>query len=162
MTIYSLQVITTTGYPYYNLEIEPQPEGVPLFLRFFDFSTQEFNHENEFNPIECFELTSGFVSAIFEFARLLDKNLKVLEFIPLRKNIKGSKKSQEKQIKKHSGNVLITCQTETYLNNKAVKQKIQMIFDWVIQNKIPLGPEKKINPEEKERIMRILTDAKAK
>ncbi len=162
MTIYSLQVITTTGYPYYNLEIEPQPEGVPLFLRFFDFSTQEFNHENEFNPIECFELTSGFVSAIFEFARLLDKNLKVLEFIPLRKNIKGSKKSQEKQIKKHSGNVLITCQTETYLNGKAVKQKIQMIFDWVIQNKIPLGPEKKINPDEKERIMRILTDAKAK
>ncbi len=162
MTIYSLQVITTTGYPYYNLEIEPLPKGVPLYLRFFDFSTQELNHENEFNPTECFELTSGFVSAIFEFARLLDKNLKVLEFIPLRKNTKRSNKSQEKQIKKQSGNVLITCQTETYLNSKAVKQKVQMIFDWVIQNKIPLGFEKKINLEEKERIIRILTDAKAK
>jgi len=162
MTIYSLQVITTTGYPYYDLEIEPLPKGVPLYLRFFDFSTQEFNHENEFNPTECFELTSGFVSAIFEFARLLDKNLKVLEFIPLRKNTKRSNKSQEKQIKKQSGNVLITCQTETYLNSKAVKQKVQMIFDWVIKNKIPLGTEKKINLEEKERIIRILTDAKAK
>lgn len=162
MTIYSFQVITTTGYPYYNLEIEVQPEGIPLYLRFFDFSTRSISHKGDFSPIESFELTSGFVSAIFEFAKLLDKHLEVLEFIPLEKKDESSDKLQEKQSKKQGGDVLITCQTETYLNSNAVKKKIQMIFDWIIQNKIPLGQEKKLDSGEKERIIRILTDAKAR
>ncbi len=161
MTIYSLQVITTAGYPYYNLEIQSQPEGIPLYMRFYDFSAATEHVVGDLTPEESFDLTSGFISAIFEFSKNLERKLSQLEYVPLSKETASS---LAKQVDPHriKGNVLITLQTEMYLNENSVKQKIQMVYEWIIQNKIPLGSEKPILPEEKERIIEILTDAQAR
>lgn len=161
MTIYSLQVITTTGYPYYNLEVQSQPEGIPMYLRFYDFLGKEQDVSEQLTQEESFDLTAGFISAIFEFSRNLDRKLEQVEYIPLSHSNAAATYIDSKP-GRLKGDVLITVQTETYLNEVGVRKKVNMIYDWIIQNKIPLGMEKKILPEEREKIIEILTDAQAR
>ncbi|MHA1293342.1 MAG: hypothetical protein ACTSQJ_11825 [Promethearchaeota archaeon] len=160
MTIYSLSVITSTGYPYYNVVIKNLPKGIKLFLRFFDF-TQERNiiHGEPRNNTATFELNAGLISALFEFARNMDKKIRSLEFI--------SRKDDEniEQLKinsKYTGDVLITTQTETYLFHQSINEKIKLIYDNLIRPKIPLESADRITNREEEKIIDILTDAKAK
>ncbi len=69
MTIYELSIISTTGFPYFNKVIQPFPEGVKIFLRFFDFSSDKSLDQNHLDITSKFDLTAGLISALFEFAR---------------------------------------------------------------------------------------------
>lgn len=82
MTIYEFSVISTTGFPYFNSIIKPIPEGIKVFLRFFDFSKDKFNIQDQLEDSSKFDLTAGLISALFEFARNIDKKIEVLEFKP--------------------------------------------------------------------------------
>ena len=83
MTIYNLSIISTTGFPYFNSLIKPIPEGVNIFLRFFDFSKDRSIFQEQLDPDSKFDLTAGLISALFEFAKNIDKKIEVLEFKPL-------------------------------------------------------------------------------
>ncbi len=104
-----------------------------------------------------FELNAGLISALFEFAKNMDKKIKTLEF----KSFKDNNRQREDE-KKYKGKVLITTQTETYLLHKSIREKINLIYNTIISSKIPLESADKINNKEKQGIIEILTDAAAR
>ncbi len=156
MTIYNFSVITGNGFPYYNLVVKKVPNGIKLYLRFFDFSNEELKPKSDFDVSDSFELNAGLVSALFKFARAMSKNIHILEF--------NSDESLdfEKDKPKFLGDVLITCQTESYLFHKSVYAKIKLIYDSLITYKIPLESAIEILPVQEEKIYNILTDFDAR
>jgi len=156
MTFYELSVITNTGYPYYNLKLKSPPNGVNLFLRFFDFTHNNSERIAKLDPISLFELNAGLVSALFEFARNIDKKIEIIEY-------KSSKKEAlNKDTTIYEGDVLITTQTEPYILHKSVKEKIKLIYDTVIATKIPLDSALEMLQNEEDKIIEILTDSEAR
>ena len=156
LTIYNFSVITSNGFPYYTLDVEEAPSNIKLNLRFFDFSKEELNHQSDFEVANSFELNAGLVSALFKFARAMSKNIHILEFNS------DESLSFEKDKTQFLGDVLITCQTESYLFHKSVYAKIKLIYDSLIAYKIPLESAIEILPVQEEKIYNILTDFEAK
>ena len=156
MTIYEFSAITSNGYPYYQLEIEKPPPGVKLNLRFFDFSELDLPFTNNFDSKSSFELNAGLVSALFKFARSINKTINSLEFF----NDNGI------QYRGHSadlqGDVLITAQTESFLLDKSVYDKIKLVYQEIIRYKIPLDSALEILNSEEKKIISILTDSEAR
>ena len=159
MTIYELSIISTTGFPYFNTIIKPIPEGVKIFLRFFDFSKEMSIVQDQLDMNSKFDLTAGLISALFEFARNIDKKIEVLEFKP--KKEQEIRKDFDKK-RKYQGDVLITAQTESFLLHKSVREKTKLIYTNFINSKIPLDSADVIYENEKNKIIDILTDSKAK
>ena len=156
MTIYTFSVITSNGFPYYQLKVKDTPEGIKLYLRFFDFTKEELKAQSDFEIAESFELNAGLVSALFKFARAMSKNIHILEF-----NSNDHAEIQEDKAK-YSGDALITCQTESYLFHRSVYAKIKLIYDTLISYKIPLESAIEILPVQEEKIYNILTDFDAR
>ncbi|MFX0001408.1 MAG: hypothetical protein ACFE9Q_03265 [Candidatus Hodarchaeota archaeon] len=159
MTIYELSIISTTGFPYFNTIVNTVPEGVKLFLRFFDFSKDTDIVQDNLSHDSKFDLTAGLISALFEFARNINKKIEVLEFIS--KKEKQQNRNIEKS-KRIQGDVLITAQTESFLLKKSVHQKIKLIYNNFINSKIPLDSANSIHESEENKIIDILTDSKAR
>jgi len=130
MTFYEISIITNTGFPYYHLKLKNPPKGINLYLRFFDFSQNDSESKIQLDPVSLFELNAGLVSALFEFARNIDKKIEILEF----KSDNGNKDSETKP--KYDGDVLITTQTEPYLLHKSIKEKIKLIYSSITYNQI--------------------------
>ena len=78
MTIYNFSVITSTGFPYYNLDVKNLPSGIKLYLRFYDFTGEKLPIV-PLDPETSFDLNAGLISALFEFARNLEKKIDNLE-----------------------------------------------------------------------------------
>lgn len=157
MTIYNISIITSTGFPYYHKDIKKLPDGIKLYQRFFDFTEIV---DKPINPHDaCFELNAGLVSALFGFAKNLDKEIKTLEFKSLTRE-NGEKALDEK--KEYKGDALITAQTETYLLHKSVKEKVDFIYNSIISHKIPLEDSEMINEDEEKKIIDILIDTDAR
>lgn len=154
MTFYELSVITNTGFPYYNLKLKSPPSGVNLYLRFFDFTHSNSDPNINLDPVSLFELNAGLVSALYEFARSIDKKIEKLEFKP-------SEKGASNQTN-YKGDVLITTQTEPYLLHKSVREKIKLIYNSVISPKIPLDSALEILQNEEDKILDILIDLEAR
>jgi len=156
MTYYELSVITNTGFPYYNLILNTPPSGVNLNLRFFDFTQQNLEPLTKLDPISTFELNAGLVSALFEFARNIDKKIEIIEFKSSKENHGNPDNDQ------YEGDVLITTQSESYLLQKSVKAKIKIIYDLVIADKIPIDSALELLQNEEDKIIEILTDKEAR
>lgn len=156
MTFYELSVITNTGFPYYHLTIKTPPQGVNLYLRFFDFSMNNPSQNVTLDPFSMFELNAGLVSALYEFAKNIDKKIEIIEFSS------DWKLSQKEEQIKSKGDVLITTQTETYLLHNSIKAKIKLIYETFIAPKIPLVTALEILQNEEDKILEILTDFKAR
>lgn len=156
MTYYVLSVITNTGFPYYNLELKEIPKDVNLFLRFFDFSKNSKEIQMDLDSTSLFELNAGLVSALFEFARNIDKKIEIIEFNS------QNRVSQEKKTSKYKGDVLITTQTEPYILHKSAKAKIKLIYDSIVSTKIPLDSALELLQNEEDTIIDILTDKVAR
>jgi hypothetical protein len=154
MTFYELSVITNTGFPYYNLKLKSPPSGANLYLRFFDFSQSNSDPNINLDPVSLFELNAGLVSALYEFARSINKKIENLEFKPSKKGVLTKTN--------YKGDVLITTQTEPYLLHKSVKEKIKLIYNKVISPKIPLDSALEILQNEEDKILDILTDSEAR
>ncbi len=158
MTIYELSIISTTGFPYFNIQVKPIPEGVKIFLRFFDFSQDKFVDQDQMDLDSKFDLTAGLISALFEFARNIDKKIEVLEF----KSKKEKKPQIIKDKLKYLGDVLITVQTDPFLLHNSVQEKIKLIYNTFITSKIPLDSGAEMMKNEVNKIIKILTDSKAR
>ena len=156
MTYYVLSVITNTGFPYYNLELKEIPKDVNLFLRFFDFSKNSKEIQMDLDSTSLFELNAGLVSALFEFARNIDKKIEIIEFNS------QNRVSQEKKTSKYKGDVLITTQTEPYILHKSAKAKIKLIYDSIVSTKVPLDSALELLQNEEDTIIDILTDKVAR
>ncbi|MBY9003347.1 MAG: hypothetical protein KGD73_05200 [Candidatus Lokiarchaeota archaeon] len=152
MTFYELSVLTNTGYPYYHLNLKKPPQGVNLYLRFFDFSSNSKSKNVIADPNSLFELNAGLVSALYEFAKNIDKKIETIEF---------SSEKKDPPIK-YRGDVLITTQTETYLLQNSIKAKIKLIYDTIIAPKIPLVTALEILQNEEDQILEILIDSEAR
>jgi hypothetical protein len=159
MTIYELSIISTTGFPYFNKIIKPIPEGVKLFLRFFDFSADRSIIHANLDSNSKFDLTAGLISALFEFARNINKKIVRLEF-KAKKSDSSPKKIREKI--PNNGDVLVTTQTESFLLHNSVREKIRLIYSNFINAKIPLDSADVIIENEENKIIDILTDTKAR
>lgn len=159
MTIYELSIISTTGFPYFNTIVKPIPEGVKIFLRFFDFSKDKSVIQDQLDLNSKFDLTAGLISALFEFARNIDKKIEVLEFKP--KKEKDTPKNVSTK-RKYQGDVLITTQTESFLLHRSVREKIKLIYTNFINSKIPLDSADTVYENEEKKIINILTDLKAR
>jgi hypothetical protein len=159
MTIYELSVISTTGFPYYNLKVNNIPKGVRLYLRFFDFSEEKENNisTEKFDHSLEFDLKAGLISALYEFAKSIDKNIKLLEFKTKTENIEKENLGS----KDHKGDVLLTLTTEPFLLHKSVQKKIELIYDIIISSKVPLDSAYEILANEEDLITNILTDKSA-
>ncbi|MFX0057901.1 MAG: hypothetical protein ACFE85_04565 [Candidatus Hodarchaeota archaeon] len=157
MTFYDLSIITNTGFPYYHLVLKKTPKGENLFLRFFDFSKDTLETKIQLDPTSSFELNAGLVSALFEFARNINKKIEILEFT----TDKESKNFSEER-SSYKGDVLITTQTESYLLHKSVKEKIKLIYNLIIAEKVPLDSALEILQNEVDKITEILTDSEAR
>ncbi|MHA1914236.1 MAG: hypothetical protein ACW986_16350 [Promethearchaeota archaeon] len=159
MTIYEFSIISTTGFPYYNTIIKPIPEGVKVFLRFYDFSKDKSTVHDQLNSESKFDLTAGLISALFEFARNIDKKIERLEFKAKKKIITPRIGNGKPPLE---GDVLITAQTEPFLLHKSVKEKIKLIYNTFISSKMPLDSADAILENEEKKIKEILTDSKAR
>lgn len=160
MTIYNISIITSTGFPYFHKKLKNLPDGIKLYQRFFDFTEERYRDHDLLDPTSSFELNAGLVSALFEFAKNIDKKILTLEFKSISQSNNLQKGSQG--AKKYTGDALITMQTETYLLHKSIKQKINLIYNSIISSKIPLETAYSISNEEEQKIAEILTDLKAK
>ncbi len=158
MTIYNISVITSTGYPYFHTKIKDLPKGIKLFLRFFDFTEDKDQPQMDQSTDSTFALNSGLISALFEFARSMDKKIRSLVF----RSRKENKISKIKPKLSYASDVLITSQTETFLLHKAFKKKVKLLYDLIISSKLPLDSADKINDREKLKIVDILTDYTAR
>jgi hypothetical protein len=156
MTFYELSVITNTGYPYYNLTLKIPPNGESILLRFFDFTSNGSEKVPKLDPVSSFELNAGLVSALFEFARNINKKIENLEFRSSKKDV------LEHRDWNYEGDVLITTQTEPYLLHKSVKEKVKLIYDTVIADKLPLDSALEMLQNEEDNILEILTDVEAR
>ena len=154
MTIYELSVITNSGFPYYHLKLQNPPKGVRLYLRFFDFSKNYSRNEIKLDSKDTFDLNAGLVSALYEFARSINKEIEILEFI--------SKKEDESNESLYEGDVLITAQTEGYLLHKSISEKIKLIYNNIIKMKIPLATAQEILQNEEDQIINYLNDSEAR
>ena len=154
MTIYELSVITNSGFPYYHLKLQNPPNGVRLYLRFFDFSKDNSRNDIKLDSKDNFDLNAGLVSALYEFARSINKEIEILEFISKREE--GGKESIYK------GDVLITAQTEGFLLHKSISEKIKLIYNNIIKHKIPLATAQEILQNEEDQIINYLTDSEAR
>jgi hypothetical protein len=155
MAIYEISIITNTGFPYYQLKLKEVPEGVRLHLRFFDFSSDIFGPDFNLDPTSMFELNAGLVSALYEFARNLNKKIENLEFYT-------NSYKREAKTRKFKGDVLITAQTECYLLPKSVVEKINIIYNNIIIPKIPLDSALGLLQNEEDFIIAILNDQEAR
>ena len=156
MTIYTFSVITSNGFPYYQLIVKDAPSGIKLYLRFFDFTKEELRPQSDFEISDSFDLNAGLVSALFKFARAMSKNINILEFnSDDQANHLGDKTE-------YTGDVLVTCQTESYLFHKSVYAKIKLIYDILLSYKIPLETAIEILTVQEEKIHNILTDFDAR
>lgn len=158
MTIYELSIISSTGFPYYNKKIKPIPKGIKVHLRFFDFSEHEETDFDDKSILE-FDLKAGLISALFEFARNIDKKIETLEFRPQKE--KEKKKMEEDRVK-YKGDVLMTVTTEKYLLHNQIRRKIEIIYENFINPKVPLDSAYEILHNEENLIVDILTDKKAR
>jgi len=156
MTIYEFSVITSDGFPYHQLKIAQPPNGVKLSLRFYDFSKSEIETADNLNAKESFELNAGLVSALFKFAKGINKKINALEFY----NYNGL--SDTKKLPDLQGNVLITAQTESFLLDKSVYEKIKLIYQLILRYKIPLDSALEMLNSEEKKIKQILSDQVAK
>jgi len=156
LTIYAFSVITSNGFPYYHLKVKESPNGINLYLRFFDFTKEELKPPSDFELADSFDLNAGLVSALFKFARAMSKNINILEF----NSDEQANRKEEKG--KYSGDVLVTCQTESYLFHKSVYAKIKLIYDILLSYKIPLETAIEILPVQEEKIYNILNDFDAR
>ena len=154
MTIYELSVITNSGFPYYHLKLQNPPKGVRLYLRFFDFSKSNARNDIKLDSKDNFDLNAGLVSALYEFARSINKEIEILEFI--------SKKEDESNESLYEGDVLITAQTEGYLLHKSISEKIKLIYNNIIKTKIPLATAQEILQNEEDQIINYLNDSEAR
>jgi hypothetical protein len=160
MTIYNISIITTTGFPYYHKKLKNLPEGIKLYQRFFDYSVELYRDHDLLDPTSSFELNAGLISALFEFAKNIDKRILTLEFKSLKKQYKSEENQDE--ITKYKGDALITLQTETYLLHKSIKKKIDLIYKSIILPKIPLETSYSIKEDDEEKIVNILNDLEAR
>jgi len=158
MTIYELSIISTTGFPYFNTQIEPIPEGVKVFLRFFDFSQEKSMDQDQMDLDSKFDLTAGLISALFEFARNIDKKIEVLEFKPKKEDKPHFIKDKLNIL----GDVLITVQTDPFLIHNSVQEKVNLIYNTIITSKIPLDSGEEMMNSEVDKMVNILTDSKAR
>lgn len=154
MTIYELSVITNSGFPYYHLKLQAPPEGVRLYLRFFDFSKDLGRNNINLDSKDSFDLNAGLVSALYEFARSIDKEIEILEFV--------SKKKENKDELMFEGDVLITAQTEGFLLHKSLSEKIKLIYNNIIKPKIPLVTAEVLLQNEEDQIINYLNDSDAR
>ena len=156
MTYYEFSVITNAGYPYHNLKIISPPDGVNLYLRFYDFSNEKKEIIPTLDEVSTFELNAGLISALYEFARNINKKIELLEF---KSKSLGKKEGNPNEYK---GDALITIQTESYLLHKSVKEKVKLIYDLIISDKIPLETASNLLQNEIDTIIDILTDSDAR
>ncbi|MBY8982380.1 MAG: hypothetical protein KGD57_05495, partial [Candidatus Lokiarchaeota archaeon] len=160
MTIYELSIISTSGFPYYNKILKPIPKGVKVFLRFFDFSKIIGENPPNDSAELMFDLKAGLISALFEFARNIDKRIKILEF-----KTKSSKEqnniSNENEINS-KGDLLITVTTESYLLHNQIEKKIKIIYKEFITSLIALDSACEIPNNEQSNFIDILIDKKAR
>jgi len=154
MTIYELSVITNSGFPYYHLNLQTPPESARLYLRFFDFSKGISRTDINVDSKENFDLNAGLVSALYEFARSINKEIEILEFV--------SKKKEEIDRHIFEGDVLITAQTEGFLLHKSLSEKIKLIYNNVIKPKIPLVTAEELLQNEEDQIINYLNDSEAR
>jgi hypothetical protein len=110
----------------------------------------------ELDSTSLFELNAGLVSALFEFARNIDKKIEIIEFNS------QDRVSKEKKESKYKGDVLITTQTEPYILHKSARAKIKMIYDSIISAKIPLDSALELLQNEEDTIIDILNDKVAR
>jgi hypothetical protein len=106
-----------------------------------------------------FDLTAGLISALFEFARTIDKKIERLEFKAKEKINLNEKEKESTQIE---SDVLITAQTESFLLHKSVREKIRLIYENFIMSKTPLDSADAISENEENKIINILTDSQAR
>ncbi|MEJ2250623.1 MAG: hypothetical protein P8Y97_13350 [Candidatus Lokiarchaeota archaeon] len=107
-----------------------------------------------------FDLKAGLISALYEFAKNIDKSIQLLEFKTKTENSKSNKPNQ-KESEQYSGDVLITLTTEPFLLHKSVHKKIELIYEMIIASKIPLDAAYEILGNEEDILKEILTDKEA-
>jgi len=157
MTIYEFNVNTTTGFPYLGLKINEIQEGIRIFLRFFDFSKEKCVDEI-IDPESKTELTAGLISAIFEFSRAINRKIYMLEF-----QSEGDDPALTcDDLDGPISDTLITCASETYLNQKAIRKKIEFIYKTIILPKTPLVTASELLTPEIDMIKNILNDNTAR
>ena len=90
---FSVSVITSTGFPFYMQKISEEPQQTDINLRFYNFVNENLSEHSQ--PEQTFELQTGLISALYEFARILDHPIEYLKF-------KTGSKSNEGTIERES------------------------------------------------------------
>lgn len=164
--IYTFSIITSTGYPFYFKEIHQIPKGVDLHLRFYDFC----NLAHNVNFVEGFELFAGLISALNEFSGLLGQKLELLKFNAMKSDEDSLKQNGNRIVKNPlisieiapGTDAIINCQNERFLSPISIQAKINLIFNRIIEKKLPLGMDQTITEEEEQYITDVLDDTFAK
>ncbi|MHA1341129.1 MAG: hypothetical protein ACTSRZ_14135 [Promethearchaeota archaeon] len=163
--IYTFSIINSTGFPFYFKKLYDIPASVDLHLRFYDYCNKEYVDEY----IEGFELFAGLISALSEFSRLLGQRLELLKFKAFKHENQQNPNSSLKIENLYysidvpfGSDVIVNCQNERFLNITALEAKMNLIYDKIIRDKIPLGPDKFISKSEEEFIGEILDNFHAK
>lgn len=164
---FSLSLITSTGYPFYYKKISDEPANTDLVMRFFSYVSETLQKLEK--PDQAFELQAGLVSALFEFAKLLDHPIELLRFktAPKENTLGWEEDHENRKILvpvdvPANSDVLITTRTEIFLNADNYEAKINLIYNNVLKKHLPLGPEKRITDADENFILRLMKDLDAR
>ncbi len=124
-------------------------------MRFYDFVHKDFHITQE--QEQTFELQAGLVSALYEFSRVLGLPIELLKY-------RAEEQEEDVLIQtelKDGSDVIVTVRSESFLIASHFRSKINLIYNEIIKNHIPLGPHKRISDSDERFMVDLFNDASA-
>ncbi len=167
MTIYVVSLISTTGYPFVNKQLINEPVEIPLKLLFYEYGSKPKQDEKTgFDENTAFELNAGLIAALSEFARLLKRPITGLLFkYAGESELPDNWKPDEAKVESFSENdigTIVTVRCDIYNHYLEVKKKVDLVFEKYVKRLTPFGPDKSMDRDSLNNIIRVLTDQPAK
>ncbi|GAB4305045.1 MAG: hypothetical protein Kow0069_00280 [Promethearchaeota archaeon] len=160
MTCFDLSIMTTTGYPFRFFSLADEPKNVELRLLFFQFP--EGAKGDEGCQSSVFELYAGLVSALYEFARLLERPIDYLQFKSLEHPLTDTAAVAPMSPMAFEVATLFTTRCDVYNLRSNVKAKTRLIYEKYVEKLVPLGPDSVLTLEEETRVREIMINQDAK
>ncbi|HMF33066.1 MAG TPA: hypothetical protein VKK79_16700 [Candidatus Lokiarchaeia archaeon] len=163
--IYSIALISTTGYPFYQGNLTLEPVDIDLKLYFFEYGRNLAKEETVcIDEITSFELNAGLISALCEFARLLKRPITGLLFKYTGQPVNNQCEDDVTSSKLTENDIgtIASVRCDSYNNLAEVKKKVDIVWDHYVQKYAPFGPDKNFDPEDAVKIKDILNDRDAK
>ncbi len=140
---------------------------IPLKLLLYEYGGRpKLDEKSSFDESTAFELNAGLIAALSEFARLLKRPMTGLLFkYAGDSDLPATWEPNHAPVEENSDNeigTIITVRCDIYNHYLEVKKKVDLIYEKYVKQFTPFGPDKCIDRDCINDLIRVLTDQSAK